>query len=64
MKELITICGRDFIPVTKVMAQLGISYKTLNTWIKNDTFPRPIKLGRRLYVERDEVDASLLSQTT
>ena len=53
MKELITIGGRDYIPATKLKERFGIAYSSLYTWIENGTLPRPLKLGRRLYFDRE-----------
>jgi predicted site-specific integrase-resolvase len=64
MKDFIEIGGKQYIPTTKVMQRLGIgSYKSLHVWVANGTLPCPIKLGRRLYIDKDEVEARLLALT-
>ena len=60
MKELIEIGGREYIPAAKVMGRFGIGYKAMYMWIENGTFPRPIKLGRRMYFDHHEIDKRLL----
>jgi predicted DNA-binding transcriptional regulator AlpA len=63
MREVIEICGKEYIQAANLMKQWGISYKCLYTWIYQEILPRPIKLGRRLLVCKHEVEDRLASLT-
>jgi predicted DNA-binding transcriptional regulator AlpA len=63
MKELIEISGRKYITAARVMSHFGIGYKAMYTWIENGTLPHPIKLGRRMYFDPQEIDEKLLGHT-
>ena len=36
-----------FLRMREVLALLRVSRSTLNRWIREGTFPRPVKLGKR-----------------
>jgi predicted DNA-binding transcriptional regulator AlpA len=59
MKKSITLQGQTFDAGEVLIQRYGISAMTLWRWVKRGLLPPPIKLGRRNYYERREVEARL-----
>ena len=50
---------KRYLPANQVWERYGISFMTLNRWIKRTDieFPKPIYLGRYRYFDIDELEA-------
>jgi predicted DNA-binding transcriptional regulator AlpA len=49
-----------FYSAEEIIGLLGISRKTLDNWIKEGHFPKPIKIGRRIFWRKEIVDNYIL----
>jgi predicted DNA-binding transcriptional regulator AlpA len=45
-----------FYSAEQIVKNLGISRKTLDNWIEGGNFPKPIKIGRRIFWKESEID--------
>jgi len=59
MKHSFEIGGRLYESTALIVERLGVSSVTLNRWHKRGLLPMPVRLGRRNYYERAEVEARL-----
>ena len=59
MKHFFEIEGRLYESTALIIERFGISSVTLNRWHKRGLLPMPVRLGRRNYYERAEVEARL-----
>jgi predicted DNA-binding transcriptional regulator AlpA len=59
MKECIELQGVIYDASQTLIERYGISAMTLWRWTKRGVLPRPIKLGRKSYFARGEVEARL-----
>jgi predicted DNA-binding transcriptional regulator AlpA len=50
---------RSWIPATQLAAELGVSRRTITRWLLDVAleFPRPKIVNRRLYFERNSIEA-------
>jgi len=47
----------NFVRIKDVMQKTGIAKSTIWLWVKEDKFPKPIKLSERITVwDEDEID--------
>lgn len=47
----------NFLRITEVMKKTGIAKSTIWLWVKEDKFPKPIKLSPRITVwEEEKID--------
>lgn len=53
MKRTLEIAGKTYIATEIVKDRLGIADGVVNNWIKRGWLPRPLRLGRRNYFDRD-----------
>ena len=44
----------SFLRITEVMKKTGIAKSTIWLWVKEDKFPKPIKLSPRITVWKEE----------
>ncbi|MBU3015655.1 AlpA family phage regulatory protein [Poseidonibacter lekithochrous] len=44
----------NFLRITEVMKKTGIAKSTIWLWVKEDKFPKPIKLSPRITVWEEE----------
>jgi hypothetical protein len=61
MKHLITISGRDYVSRKIVTDQFGIDTKILIAWTERGILPAPIQLGYRVFYDRENLEAHILS---
>lgn len=47
--------SEELIPRIDLANKLKISTVTLDKWVKNNTIPAPIKIGGRIYFDRQKV---------
>jgi excisionase family DNA binding protein len=45
----------------EIIEKLGISRKTLDNWIEKGQFPKPFKIGRRIFWKESEIEEYLES---
>jgi predicted site-specific integrase-resolvase len=62
MKNIVTLQNREYVSRKVVLDLFGIEYLTLMRWDKNGVLPDPIKLGKRLYYDRDELERRLANR--
>jgi DNA-binding transcriptional MerR regulator len=60
MKDSIEIGGRNYESTKQLRNRLGITYQTLLVWTQNGTLPEPIKLGTRVFYDKELVDRQIL----
>jgi Helix-turn-helix domain len=59
MKHTLELQGRLYESSALLSARYGVSSNVLWKWHKRGLLPRPVKLGRRNYFPKDEVEARL-----
>jgi DNA-binding transcriptional MerR regulator len=59
MKHTLEIQGRLYVSSALLSERYGVSSNALWKWHKRGLLPPPIRLGRRNYYIRDEVEARL-----
>jgi predicted DNA-binding transcriptional regulator AlpA len=59
MRESIMLSDRELVSAPSIIKRLGISYETMYRWIP-DVLPPPIRIGKRLYFDKDEVENRIL----
>jgi predicted site-specific integrase-resolvase len=59
MKETVEVRGDPYDSAITVMDRYGITRMTLLTWTK-EGLPKPIKLGKRLFYNRRDIENYLL----
>ena len=59
MKHSLEFHGQLYESTALITERLGISRITLYRWLKRGLLPSPIKLGRRHYYARSDVEARL-----
>ena len=62
MKELIQIRGDDYVSPAILQKEYGITYQTLKRWTDDKLFPKPIKVGMRLYYNLLAIERHLLGE--
>jgi len=45
-----------FCNAKEIIKQLGISKRTLDNWIGKGIFPKPIKMGRRIFWKESDIE--------
>jgi predicted DNA-binding transcriptional regulator AlpA len=60
MKATIVLRGQDYDNATTITDKYGITYMTLYKWTKAGLLPQPVKLGRRVFYNRQAVENHLL----
>jgi predicted DNA-binding transcriptional regulator AlpA len=50
---------KKFYGAKEIVENLGISRKTLDNWVESGDFPPPIKIGRRIFWQKEVVDKYL-----
>ena len=48
--------SEDFLKTEDIIKKFGISKETLFNWRKQNKFPAPIKIGRRLLWKKSDID--------
>ena len=61
MRKSIKLQGQTYDAGELLIERYGISPMTLWRWVKRGLLPPPIRLGRKKYYERREVEARLSS---
>lgn len=51
IKDIIELEGREYQSHRIVCQRFGIDPKTVKSWVKNGTLPKPVKLGRHDYYD-------------
>ena len=46
----------ELLSKRQVMAELGVSERTLETWVSNQRFPAPVRIGRHVYWSREALE--------
>jgi predicted site-specific integrase-resolvase len=59
MKETIELSGQVYDSGDLLRGRYGLSEMTIYRWTKRGLLPPPIRLGRKNYYVRDEVEARL-----
>jgi predicted site-specific integrase-resolvase len=60
MKDSIVLEGRAYHSIKKVQQDFGLDHKTLTKWTRNGQLPVPVRLGNRVYFERQALESRLL----
>jgi predicted DNA-binding transcriptional regulator AlpA len=60
MKETIVLRGQEYDNSSTITDKYGITYMTLYKWTKAGLLPQPVKLGRRVFYNRQAVENHLL----
>jgi predicted DNA-binding transcriptional regulator AlpA len=60
MKVTIVLKGQEYDNSTAIADKYGITYMTLYKWTKAGLLPQPVKLGRRVFYNRQAVENYLL----
>ncbi len=47
----------DLYTFEELISKFKISKQTLYDWIKNNSFPKPFKIGRRIFWRKSEIEA-------
>jgi len=61
MKNTIIICGQAYDNAATLTEQIGVTPLTLSRWSKSGKLPQPIKIGNKLYFNRQLVEEYLLN---
>jgi hypothetical protein len=59
MKDTVELAGRVFESKSAICDRLGVSLMSLRGWHDRDILPKPVRLGRSNYYDRDELDKRL-----
>jgi hypothetical protein len=54
-----TIRGIEYVSPAILMERYGVTYLTLRSWTN---MPEPLRIGRRLYYDREAVEDRILSR--
>lgn len=55
--------GLGLIDKAEVAHQLSVSVRTINRWVVQRRLPAPLRLGRRAYWLRDQLELALRRQS-
>jgi predicted site-specific integrase-resolvase len=62
MRDTLIIGDRLLVPDRTIREMIQISQATQARWIKSGLLPQPIRLGKKIYFEKREVEQHLLNQ--
>jgi len=60
VRDFIEIADRQYESTKLLRERFGITCQTLLTWTQNGTLPEPIKLGTRVFYDKELVDQQIL----
>ena len=52
----------DLLTPEDLMKFFKVSRKTVDNWVRDGALPKPIKMGRRIFWKRSEIEAYIESQ--
>jgi len=62
MKSVMEIDGKEYIGLSLLRDELGISWQTFYRWQRQGLIPPPIAIGRYRFYNRDDVWSQLLTK--
>ena len=52
---------KEFLSPDEVASKIGVTRRTIYKWIEETDFPKPFKIGHKLFLRWDEIEAYIES---